>query len=120
MVSNTNLFLTDLVLTAIFSSGVVIYLKRHLRPLVVELCGTPQRAQFWIAFADVTLLLVPIIFALSAKPDVGADKIPIYEMADQCKVALIGLMLSLVGLAVILLGFIRRVPNTVQAAGAGK
>ena len=120
MVSNANLFLTDLVLTAIFSIGVVSYLKRHLRPLVAELCGTAQRAQFWIAFADVTLLLVPIIFALSAKPDVGADKIPIYEMADQCKVALIGLMLSLVGLAVILLGFIRRVPNTVQAAGAGK
>lgn len=51
--------------------GLVSYLKAHLKNLLVELCGTEERASFWLAFSNVTLVLVPLIFALDYQPEFG-------------------------------------------------
>jgi uncharacterized membrane protein YhaH (DUF805 family) len=86
----------------------VAYVKTHLNTLLVELCGTAERASFWLAFSNVTLVLVPLIFALDYKPEFGPDRSFVFEMATQLKHAIIGFVAALSALAVILLRFVLR------------
>jgi hypothetical protein len=101
-------FIVDLFLTLLVCFGVVLYIRGHLRPLVAELCGSATRAQFWVAFSNVTLVLVPAIFAMSAEPNLGSGKPLAFVMAEQLRLSLLGLALSLAALVLVLMSFIRR------------
>ena len=114
--SPTSAFLLDVALTAFLSLGIVAYIKKHLRILLIELCGTTERASFWLAFSNVALILVPLIFALDYKPEFGPDKTAIFEMATQLKYALIGFVITLGSLALILFRFIPRDKNSFAGA----
>ncbi len=111
----TRAFLVDVVLVAILSVGLVAYVKSHLNTLLIALCGTAERASFWLAFSNVTLVLVPLIFALDYKPEFGPDRNFVYEMATQLKQAIIGFVIALISLAVILLRFVPRDKPNVAA-----
>jgi uncharacterized membrane protein YhaH (DUF805 family) len=104
----TTAFLADIGLVAILSVGLVAYVKSHLKTLLVELCGTADRASFWLAFSNVTLVLVPLIFALDYKPEFGPDRNFVFEMATQLKHAIIGFVLAFSVLAIVLFRFIPR------------
>jgi hypothetical protein len=109
--ANVNLnvvFVSDVAITAFLLLGIVVYVQRHLRTLLIELCGTVERASFWLAFSNVTLLLIPLIFALDYKPGFGPDKTVVFEMATQLKYALIGFVVTLGSLAFVLFRFIPR------------
>jgi hypothetical protein len=106
--SLTMVFLFDAGLTVILSIVLVAYVKAPLRTLLVELCGTKERASFWLAFSNVTLVIAPMIFALDYKPEFGPEKTVILEMATQLKYALIGFVIALSALGVVLLRFIPR------------
>jgi uncharacterized membrane protein YhaH (DUF805 family) len=108
-------FLVDVGLVAVLSAGLVAYVKRHLHTLLIELCGSAERASFWLAFSNVTLVLVPLIFALDYKPEFGPDRNFVYEMGTQLKHAIIGFVIALSSLAVILLRFIPRDKANVTA-----
>ncbi len=96
-ISPSTAFLLDIALAAVLFVGIVVYVKKHLRTLLIELCGTTERANFWLAFSNVTLVLVPLIFALDYKP--------------QLKYALVGFVITLCSLALILFRFIPRDKN---------
>jgi hypothetical protein len=104
--SLTIAFLSDVAFAAITSLGIVVYVKKHLRLLLIELCGTAERASFWLAFSNVTLVLVPLIFALDYKLELGPDKSVILEMAAQLKYALIGFIITFSALAIVMFRFI--------------
>lgn len=115
----TAAFLVDVGLVAVLSVGLVAYVKRHLSRLLIELCGTAERASFWLAFSNVTLVLVPLIFALNYEPESGPNRNLIFEMATQLKYAIIGFVIALSSLAIILFRFIPRdKPNV--AAGSSR
>ena len=107
--SPTGVFLLDLVFTVIVSIGLLSYLSKHLQILLVELCGTAERARFWLAFSNVGLILVPLILALDYRPEIGPGRVVIFEVAAQLKYALIGFALTLGALAIVLVSFIRRI-----------
>jgi tetrahydromethanopterin S-methyltransferase subunit B len=111
----TMAFLADVGLVAILSVGLVAYVKTHLNTLLIELCGTAERASFWLAFSNVTLVLVPLIFALDYKPEFGPDRNLVYEMATQLKYAIIGFVIALSSLAIILFRFIPRSEANIAA-----
>lgn len=104
------IFIADLFLTILVCVGVVLYIRGHLTPLVTELCGSATRAQFWLAFSNVTLVLVPVIFALSAEPELEPGKPAAFVMAEHLKLSLLGLASGLAVLAMVLMIFIRRFP----------
>jgi hypothetical protein len=114
--SLTMVFLSDIGLAAFLSIGLVAYVKASLRSLLIELCGTKERASFWLAFSNVTLVLVPLIFVLDYKPEFGPGTSLIFEMASQLKYALIGFVVALSCLALVMLRFIPRDKN--NPAGA--
>ena len=98
----TAAFLTDVGLVAVLSLALVAYVKPHLNALLMELCGTAERARFWLAFSNVTLVLVPLIFALDYNPDSASGTNLVFDMATQLKHAIIGFVMALTLLAIIL------------------
>lgn len=117
-VNPTVAFLTDVLFVVILSLGLVAYIKPHLNALLVELCGTAERASFWLAFSNVTLVLVPLIFALNYEPESGPNRNFIFEMAAQLKYAIIGFVIALSSLAIILSRFIPRDRPNVASGSA--
>jgi hypothetical protein len=106
--SPTLVFVTGVVLSVSVSLGAVAYVRSALHSLLVELCGTPERAKFWLAFSNITLVLVPLIFALACEPETGPGKNVIFEMAAQLKYVLVGFVVPLTTIALILSRFIPR------------
>ena len=109
-------FISDLIVAVLVCTGIVVYVTKHLRSLLIQLCGTAERANFWLAFSNVSLVLVPLIFALDYKPEFGPNKPVVFEMAAQLKYVLIGFVATLAAVAVILLWFIPREKVAVPSA----
>jgi hypothetical protein len=99
-------FLIGVAVTAALAVAVVSYLKPSLHGVLVDLCGTATRAAFWTAFSTVTVALTPIMFALHYRPDLSAESHAVFEISKQLELALAGLLLSVVLLAVVLAKFI--------------
>jgi len=104
------LFLVGLSLTLVTAFAVVAYLRVPLHNILVELCGTRERAQFWVTFSSVTITLVPVIFAMQYTPELTTGSTAVLELARQLKWALAGLLTAVVILGWVLSGFIRRQP----------
>ena len=103
------LFLLGLGLTLIATFAIVAYLRSPLHNILVELCGTRERAAFWVSFSNVTITLVPLIFAMQYTPDLkAAGSTAVLELAAQLKWALAGLLFAVLVLGWVLRGFIRR------------
>jgi len=102
------LFLVGLGLTLVTALGIVVYMRSPLHNILVELCGTCERAAFWVSFSNVTITLVPLIFAMHYTPDVKTGNAAVFELATQLKWALAGLLFAVLILGWVLSGFIRR------------
>lgn len=106
--TSATIFLYGAVFAVALCVGIVVYLKNHLRLLLIELCGTAERANFWLALCNVTLVAIPVIFVLGYRPELEADRNAIFEITGQLKSALFGIVLTLGGFALVLLAFIPR------------
>jgi hypothetical protein len=102
----TLFFLAGLGLTLGAGLTVAIYLRRHLQNLLADLCGTVERGAFWTAFSNVTLVLLPLIAALSRRPIAGDDALA--QLATQLQWALAGLAGAVLAIGVVIGRFIPR------------
>jgi len=103
-------FVGGLGFTVLICSLVVWYLKPHLYNVLVDLCGTGERAKFWTVFSNIILMLVPIAFAMSYQPDIGHDTPVVFQVTDQLRWTLIGLVASVMALGIVVSRFIPRKP----------
>jgi undecaprenyl pyrophosphate phosphatase UppP len=103
------LFSLGLTLTIGTAAAVIFYMRQPLRDVLVELCGTQQRAAFWVSFSNVAIALVPVIFAMQYTPDLKEGS-ALLELAAQLKWALVGLLSAVVVLGWVLSRFVRRFP----------
>jgi hypothetical protein len=88
----TTVFVLGSMGTLVIGIGVVWYLGRPLRNILIELCGNEGRAEFWAAFSAVAVGVVPVIFAIACRPVPGPGAPAVFELADQLKWGLIGMM----------------------------
>lgn len=96
---------------------VVAYLNKPLHQLLIELCGTAERAAFWAAFSNVALVVTPLIFAATCTP--SARQPAVFAIATQLKWSFVGLLLALVVIAWAMSRFIprrRTAPTTADAS----
>jgi hypothetical protein len=100
--------LSDVALAVVLSVGIVAYVKGHLRTLLIEICGTAERASFWLAFSNVTLVLVPLIFVLDYKPEFGPDKNLDFETVIDFNPARLAFVIAVASVALAMLRFIPR------------
>jgi hypothetical protein len=96
--------------TILVALGVVGYLNSPLRKQLMELCGTAERVAFWAAFANVAVVLMPAIFAMSVEPNSEASVSPLIAIAQQLKWGFVGLIASVLTMGWILSRFIPRAP----------
>ena len=90
--TNTTVFLVGVGSTALTSFCAVAYLTPSLRKILLDLCGTVDRANFWTAFSNLALILTPLIFAMHQVPAVDAQMSPVLQLGTQIGWALIGLV----------------------------
>jgi uncharacterized membrane protein YhaH (DUF805 family) len=93
---------------------VVSYLNGPLRKQLLELCGTTERVAFWAAFSNVTIVLMPAIFAMSVEPEAGTSTPPLLAIAQQLKWGFVGLVTSVLTMGWILSRFIPRASIVVR------
>ncbi len=108
--NGTVVFVGGLGFTIVICALVVWYLKPHLYNVLVDLCGTGERAKFWTVFSNIILMLVPIAFAMSYRPAVGQGIPAVFQVTDQLRWTLIGLSVSVIALGIVVGRFIPRKP----------
>lgn len=113
------LYVGGLLITLAAASAVVIYLKSPLEKILIELCGSAERARFWASFSNVTLIAVPMILAMQYHRETCATALVPFELADQLKWGLIGVVLSITVLAWVLSRFIPRAARSSAGEQAG-
>jgi len=97
--SSVAIYLATLAVTVVASLAVVLVLRPSLHRLLVDLCGTENRAAFWTAFSTVALALAPLLGAMHRRPG-GGDAA--FELAAQLEWALGGLLAAVLLVGVVL------------------
>ena len=94
-------FVIEVALTVSISLILVSYLRPFLRKVLLDLCGTEDRAQFWAAFSNILLIGMPILFALNYRPYAKNPEDLFFEVAGKLSGNLGGLLAALVGIGLI-------------------
>lgn len=105
-------FAIEVALTIIIAALLVGYLRPFLRKILIDLCGTEERAQFWTAFSNIFLIGLPVIIALSYRPEAVNTEELFFEVAGKLSGNLGGLLLALIGVGLTVSFFALVTPRT--------
>jgi type IV secretory pathway VirB6-like protein len=105
-------YLIQLVVTLAVISLIVGYLRPHLRKVLVDLCGTEDRAQFWTVFSNILLLGMPMILALNYRPEANTAENLFFEVAGKLSGNLGGLLFATICVGVAVSFFALVAPKT--------
>jgi len=108
-------FLAQVALTLIIVTLIVGYLRPHLKKVLIDLCGTEERALFWTAFSNILLIGLPLIFALNYRPEFTNSEYLFFNLAGQLSDNLGGLLLALVCVGIIVSFFALSAPKSPKA-----
>lgn len=108
-------YLIQLTVTFIIVSLLVRYVRPHLHKVLLDLCGTEERAQFWIAFSNILLIGIPMIFALNYKPEFMDAESLFFDVAGKLSGNLGGMLVALIATGMIVSFFALVVPRTQKA-----
>ena len=108
-------FLVQILLTLTLSSVIVSYIRPTLRKVLVDLCGTEERAQFWTAFSNVLLIGLPTVLALNYKPKAGNLEELFFEVASRLSGTLAGFLFALVCVGIVVSIFALFAPRPMKA-----
>jgi hypothetical protein len=92
------MYLLQIAITAALSLAATVYLRPHLRRILTDLCGTPERAQFWVVFSSILLVGLPLIFSMGYNPMESAPGMIFFDAARQVRANLLGFLLALLGI----------------------
>lgn len=89
-------FLTVVALTILICFLLVRYLSPNLKRVLADLCGTEERAQFWMVFANILLMGLPIIIGLGFRPEGGTLEESVFEVIGRLSGVLAGFIFALI------------------------
>ena len=99
-------FSIGLGVTLLMSILVVVYLRPPLRRILIDLCETEDRADFWTAFTHVTVVLFPLLCAMFHRPTGSGGTAAFFDVSTQLRWALIGLIGSIIVIGAVIARFI--------------
>jgi len=88
-------------LTLLVSALITGYLRPYLKQILIDLCRTEERAQFWTAFSNILLIGLPLIIALGFRPESATLEGVVFEIIGRLSGNLGGYLFALVGLGLI-------------------
>ena len=95
-----SLFVTELGICLLGSGLLVAALTRPLRRLLIDACGTIERANFWVAYSAAMMVIVPLlaVVALGKSTESAGPTLAFYKAAVGS--ALLGLFTALAVLGI--------------------
>jgi|SRR5690554_4034060 hypothetical protein len=97
------LFLVEASITVLPGALILVVWSKSLRRVLLDLCGTESRANFWLVYSNIMLLLTPLllVFLFGASPKSQAIDFTLLKRALGCALfgsffamAIIGLQIS--------------------------
>jgi hypothetical protein len=108
-------FLIEVTLTVVVSVLLVGYVRPYLKKILIDLCGTEERAQFWSVFSNILLVGMPLILALSYNPEADTGENLFFEILRRLGGNLAGLLFALIGIGFIVAFFALVAPKPSKA-----
>ncbi|MCG2787800.1 MAG: hypothetical protein L6461_22150 [Anaerolineae bacterium] len=108
------IFLAQIAVTVIACLLIAGYIRPFLKRVLVDLCGTEERAQFWTAFSNIMLVILPTIFGLGFAPETLTFEASFFEVVNQIKWNLLGLVMSLLAIGAVVSFFALVAPRSPQ------
>ena len=87
----------------VLAVATLVCVQRPLNDILIEICGAPHRARFWVRFFGATLLLSVLFFCLWSPPDASSKVITLHEIIGMLRAGLFGLLIAMGLLAFIML-----------------
>jgi len=108
-------YLVSAILAMTLAITIVLFLRKALYQLLVELCGNGARAQYWSIFSGLFLVLCTLYGVLVSLPDVdskiGSQFPGIAAGLASFRAGVLGLLLAFSGVAIVLVLGIHRHEN---------
>lgn len=108
-------FLIEVIATFVICTLIFRYLRPFLNRLLVDLCGTEERAQFWTVFSSIILIGLPLLFGLMYQPEANKAEELFFELTRRVSGNLISFMFALVGIGFIVSFFALVAPRTKES-----
>jgi hypothetical protein len=108
-------FLLEIVITIAISALTFRYLKYFLNRVLIDLCGTEDRAQFWTVFSGIVLIGLPLLFGLLHQPQAQEAEGLFFEITRHISSNLIAFMFALVGIGLIVSFFALVAPRVKES-----
>ena len=88
-------FLLEVILTLSISMLVFRYLRPFLTRILVDLCGTEERAQFWTVFSNIVLVGLPLLIAFTYQPEASQAEALFFEITHRISGNMLGFLMAL-------------------------
>ena len=88
-------YLISLAVTLTISILVTLLLRSALWRVLVDLCGTQERAQFWTIFSMIILIAIPVVIGMGYTPQAARGNDLFFEMARQLRGNFFGYLFAL-------------------------
>lgn len=88
-------YVIDLALTFATAALLTLALRNALSRVLLDLCGTQERARFWTQFATIMLVAMPIVIGLGYSPDAESGRLLFFETGRQLGRNLMGYLFAL-------------------------
>ena len=98
--------------TLLASALITGYLRPYLKQILVDLCRTEERAQFWTKFSNILLIGLPMIIALGFRPEAATFDESFFEILGRLSGNLAGYLFALVGIGLIVSFFALVAPRS--------
>ncbi len=90
-------YLLEVTLTLLTCALVFRYLRPYLSRILVDLCGTEERGQFWTVFSNILLVGLPLLIALNYQPEANQAEEIFFEILHRVSGNMLGFLFALVG-----------------------
>jgi hypothetical protein len=104
-------FALNLLLTLLITIFAIGYLAPSLFRILVDLCGTEDRARFWLTFSKMLLVGMPAVMALGYRPTLGIADPWYFGLAQELSRGLMTLLVVVVGLGLVITFFAAIAPR---------
>ena len=105
--NDVTVFLIGIGVTLFASLLVVLFIRRHIRNVLVDVTGTEPRADFWSAFTSLLLVLVPLIVAMFFPPNGDASVSIFFQVIAQVRWSLMAIAGTLIFYGLIIIWFVQ-------------
>ena len=98
--NTTMLFLIEIAVCFLFSLVVILLLRSLLRDVLIDTCGNGKRAEFWVMFSHLMLIMAPLMLVIFFAPTEPFHSLNIAkEIKDALFISLLGnfIALSVIG-----------------------